>query len=77
MILKIIENDCVCEREVVTIYDDVATASMYFDKEQGKNMASVAFRNGLSMILPINKTSYLCNDEGKTIEKLLPALKKD
>ena len=77
MILKLIKNDCVLEREVTTIYDDIVTASMYFDKKQGKNMVSVVFGNGVTFEMPIDKASYLCNNEGKTIEKLLPALKKN
>jgi hypothetical protein len=74
MILKLLKSSIVGNREVVGIYDNIVSAGLYYNEETKKNVVNVAFRDGDSVEFEITKVSYLCNDEGKTIEKLVPAI---
>ena len=55
-------------------YDNIATASYYYDKETKSAVVGLVF-NGCdkAVTVPIERCAYLCNDRGETIEKFYRA----
>ena len=77
MILKTLTHDH-GSSDVWNYYDNIDSASVYFDEGCGENVISVCFKGvPASIVMTINDAAYLCNDEGKTIERLRPAVKED
>lgn len=77
MILKLVEYSLDGKHETVTFYDNIVAASSFYDAEKQCNFLSCTIKGEPSSIpFAIKKISYLCNDSGKTIEKLFPAIKK-
>lgn len=54
-----------------SISSDISNAEIYYDKEIGQTCVSLQFwkSSGITEI-PISNETYLCNDEGKTIERI-------
>lgn len=75
MILKTLTHDHGCS-DTWNYYDNIESASVYFDEGCGESVVSLKFKNTVDFItLAITDVAYLCNDEGKTIERLRPAEK--
>ena len=76
MILKTLTHDH-GESDVWNYYDNVESASVYYDEKIEEAVVSVRFKNtDADIVIVITEVAYLCNDEGKTIEKLRPAIKE-
>ena len=76
MILKTLTHDH-GESDVWNYYDNVESASAYYDENIKEAVVSVRFKNtDENIVIVITEVAYLCNDEGKTIEKLRPAIKE-
>lgn len=76
MILKTLTHDR-GESDVWNYYDNVESASAYYDENIEKAVVSVRFKDtDADIVIVIPEVAYLCNDEGKTIEKLRPAIKE-
>jgi hypothetical protein len=75
MILKTLTHDHGCS-DTWNYYDNIESASVYFDENCGEQVVALGFRGTTGFItLSITDVAYLCNDEGKTIERLRPAEK--
>ena len=71
MILKTMTHDR-GNSDVWNWYDGVTSASAYYDEEAKLPVVSVRFKDaGADVVLALTEQTYLCNDEGKTIERLL------
>lgn len=56
-----------------TIMDNISRFNVYHDEILHENRARLVFSNGTpEMIVSITEVCYLCNDNGKTIERLYP-----
>ena len=76
MILKTLTHDHGCS-DTWNYYDNIESASVYFDEGCGETVVALKFKDTPGFItLAITDVAYLCNDEGKTIERLRPAEKK-
>lgn len=76
MILKTLTHDH-GESDVWNYYDNVESASVYYDENIEEAVVSVRFKNtDADIVIVITEVAYLCNDEGETIEKLRPAIKE-
>ena len=76
MILKTLTHDH-GESDVWNYYDNIESASAYYDENIEEAVVSVRFKNDdADIIITITEVAYLCNDEGKTIEKLRPVIKE-
>lgn len=77
MILKTLTHDH-GESDVWNYYDNVESASVYYDNNIDEAVVSVRFKNTDSdVVIAITEVAYLCNDNGKTIEKLQPVIKEE
>lgn len=57
-------------------YDNIESASAYFDEAADLACISVKFKGcNESIVIGITEPAYLCNDQGQTIEKLMPKKK--
>ena len=73
MILKTLTHDH-GDSDVWNWYDNIESASAYYDEASGESVVSVRFKDATAdVVLVINEVAYLCNDDGKTIEKLRPS----
>lgn len=76
MILKTLTHDR-GESDVWNYYDNVESASVYYDENIEETVISVRFKNtDADVVIAITEVAYLCNDDGKTIEKLRPVIKE-
>ena len=76
MILKTLTHDH-GNSDVWNWYDNVESASNYYDEQIGDSVIAIRFKGCESeIVLALTDVAYLCNDEGATIEKLLPAKPK-
>ena len=76
MILKTLTRDH-GESDVWNYYDNVESASAYYDENIEEAVVSVRFKDtDADIVIVITEVAYLCNNEGKTIEKLRPATKE-
>lgn len=58
-------------------YDNIESASVYFDEDAQMSCVAVRFKGADSdVVLGLSEVAYLCNDRGQTIEKLRPAVKQ-
>lgn len=72
MILKTLTHDH-GESDCWNWYDNIETASAYFDKEADMSCISIKFKGtDSSIVIGLTDVAYLCNDQGQTIERLLP-----
>lgn len=72
MILKTLTHDH-GESDCWNWYDNIESASAYFD--EGADMACVSIKfkgSDPAIVIGLKDAAYLCNDQGQTIEKLLP-----
>lgn len=77
MILKTLTHDH-GESDVWNYYDNIESASAYYDENIEEAVVSVRFNDtDAYVVIAITEVAYLCNDEGKTIEKLRPAIKEE
>lgn len=77
MILKTLTHDH-GDSDTWNYYDNIESASVYFDEGSGYAVVSCVFKDVDSpIVIAITDVAYLCNDEGKTIERLRPAVKYD
>lgn len=54
-------------------YDNIESASAYFNFESDMACIEIKFRDSDSTItVGLTEPAYLCNDQGQTIEKLFP-----
>ena len=54
-------------------YDNIESASVYHDAAVPGNLVAVRFKGADSdVVILITGEAYLCNDNGRTIERLLP-----
>jgi hypothetical protein len=75
MILKTLTHDHGCS-DTWNYYDNIESASVYFDEGCGEKVVALKFKDTPDFItLVIADVAYLCNDDGKTIERLRPAEK--
>ena len=76
MILKTLTHDH-GESDVWNYYDNIESASAYYDENIEEAVVSVRFNDtDADVVIAITEVAYLCNYEGKTIEKLRPAIKE-
>ena len=76
MILKTLTHDH-GSSDTWNYYDNIESASVYFDEECGESVVALKFKDCDGFItLAITDVAYLCNDVGKTIERLRPAVKE-
>jgi hypothetical protein len=70
MILKNLTHDH-GNREVWNWYDNIDSASAYFDEESQMAVVSIHFKDiDANIVVAITDVAFLCNDNGQTIEKL-------
>lgn len=70
MILKTLTHDH-GNRDVWNWYDNIDSASAYFDEESQMAVVSIHFRDiDANIAVAITDVAFLCNDNGQTIEKL-------
>lgn len=54
-------------------YDNIESASAYFDEGSDMSCIRIKFKDSdASITIGITDVAYLCNDQGQTIERLLP-----
>lgn len=76
MILKTLTHDR-GKADCWNYYDNIESASVFFDEEIKESCVAVKFSGPESeIVLVLNEVAYLCNDKGQTIEKLVPAVKE-
>lgn len=76
MILKTLTHDHGCS-DTWNYYDNIESASVYFDEGCGETVVALKFKDTPAFItLATTDEAYLCNDDGKTIERLRPAVKE-
>lgn len=57
-------------------YDNIESASTYYDENSHSSCVAIRYKGASSaVVISITETAYLCNDQGKTIEVLRPAVK--
>lgn len=72
MILKTLTHDH-GESDCWNWYDNIETASAYYDEAADLACISIKFKDSDSFItIGLADVAYLCNDQGQTIERLLP-----
>ena len=54
-------------------FDNITSASNYFDESCGMTVVRCTFRDGNNVIIGIPYESYLMSDNGKTIERIYAA----
>ena len=70
MILKTLTHDH-DSSDVWNWYDNIDSASAYFDEESQMAVVSVHFKDtDANIVVAITDVAFLCNDNGQTIEKL-------
>jgi hypothetical protein len=75
MILKTLTHDH-GSSDVWNYYDNIDSASVYYDENIGEvvvSMASDAYEGFITLAVP--EGAYLLNDNGQTIERIRPAVK--
>lgn len=74
MILKILdykkskEESALCD--VWNYFDNITSASNYFDEDCGETVVRCTFRDGNTVSFSIPYEAYLMSDSGKTIERI-------
>ena len=75
MILKMSHKNHDTGREEWSIYDNIVTASSSYDPKEKCKIISVFFKGSDGYCsFPIREKTYLCNDDGKTIEAIYPEI---
>lgn len=75
MILKTLTHDR-SSSDCWNFYDNIESASVYYDERIDASCIAVRYKGVDSdVVLVIQDVAYLCNNTGKTIEKLVPAVK--
>ena len=70
MILKTLTHDH-GNQDVWNWYDNIDSASAYFDEESQMAVVAVHFKDvDANIAIAIDDVAFLCNDNGQTIEKL-------
>lgn len=73
MILKTFSHDYKGS-DCWSFYDNIVHVNSYYDYDDACNCVSLKFKDERpDMIVKILEPAYLCNDFGRTIEKLYPA----
>ena len=76
MVLKVLTHECPGGGDRWDYYDGIETASYYYDADKHESCVSLKFKGSDSdVIFPLLDIAYLCNDQGRTIEKLYPKIK--
>lgn len=76
MVLKVLTHDCPGGGDRWDYYDGIETASYYYDANAGASCISMKFKGTDSnIVFALNDIAYLCNDQGRTIEKLYPKIR--
>lgn len=57
-------------------FDNISSASNYFNEESGNTCVRCNFNNGDYVIIDIPCVAYLMSDSGKTIDKIYGAVKE-
>ena len=71
MILKILTHDR-GNSDVWNWYDGVTSASAYYDDNAKLPVVAVRFKDAdVDVVIALTEEAYLCNDEGRTIDRLL------
>lgn len=72
MILKTLTHDH-GEADCWNYYDNIQSASVFFNEEIKMSCVSVQFNGSNDLVtIGIENVAYLCNDNGKTIERISP-----
>lgn len=59
-------------------YDNIASIDTYYNEDIEQTCVTIRFRDDLEVVsFPIEGETYLCNDEGKTIDHLYYAAKDE
>ena len=77
MILKTLDyrkdENCAEVYEEWNYFDNIKSASTYFDNEIKLPVVCCSFHGGNRVTIAIPNVAYLMSDAGKTIEKIIPA----
>lgn len=77
MILKALtqlENAEQSKSDCWTFYDNIECARVYFDSVAKVSCVAIRFKGtDNEIVIALHDVAYLCNDAGKTIERLGPA----
>lgn len=77
MILKTLTHDH-GNSDVWNYYDNITGASVYYDEGIGEVVVSMSSDTyDGNIVLAIPECAYLLNDNGKTIERIVPAVKRN
>ncbi len=75
MIMKMSHTNQDTGRMGWTMYDNVICASLDFDPKEKCKLLVVNFKGiDETCAYPVRSATYLCNDDGKTIEAIYPEI---
>jgi hypothetical protein len=60
-----------CEREEWNYFDNIETASHFFDEEIGMTVVRCGFKDGNTVTFAVPHVAYLMSDAGKTIDAII------
>lgn len=78
MILKIqsfTQSENCSEREEWTLFDNIESASVFYDEDAEATVVRCSFRGGNVVKFDVTGTAYLMSDTGKTVERIYAAAK--
>lgn len=78
MIMKMSHTNQDTGRNEWTLYDNIISASLGYEPNEKCKILVVAFKGiDETCAFPVRSATYLCNDDGKTIEAIYPEITKE
>lgn len=75
MIMKMSHTNHDTGRKEWTLYDNIVSASLGYEPKERCKIITVAFKgNENPCTYPVREATFLCNDDGKTIEAIYPEI---